>query len=73
MSSIRLRTPKTLPMESDGENRQKLVQSLSVVLSLGGENDRNMATRRRVKGKNIVFHGINKKICHVTYNSHFDE
>ena len=59
-------------MESHhGAFRQKLVQSLSVVLSFGGDNNRKIATRGKVKGNSInLFHNINEI---VTYNSVCDE
>ena len=71
MSSIRLHNPTPLSMESHHSAfRQKLVQSLSVVLSFGGDNNRKIATRGKVKGNSInLFHNINE----ITYNSVCDE
>ena len=62
MSSMRLYNPTPLSMESHHVAfRQKLVQSLSVLLSLGGDNNRKIATRGKVKGNSItLFHIINQ-------------
>ena len=69
MSSMRLYNPTPLSNESHHVAfRQKLVQSLSVLLSLGGDNNRKIATRGKVKGNLInLFYIINEIMLYTVH------